>query len=45
MIRLLDCKSGVFKHVSEATNWSVTSISHQFECRALPGLLRVSAVK
>src|SRR5207247_2233739 len=28
VIRLPDCKSGVFKHVSEATNWSVTSTSH-----------------
>ena len=30
MIRLLDCKSGVAKYVSEATNWSITSISQHF---------------
>src|ERR1019366_2757526 len=29
VIRLPDCKSGVTKYVSEATNWSITSISHQ----------------
>src|SRR5206468_8297018 len=30
VIRLLDCKSGVTKYVSEATNWSITSTSHYF---------------
>ena len=34
VIRLLDCKSGVIKHVSEATNWSVTSTSHHFSGKA-----------
>jgi hypothetical protein len=27
VFRLLDCKSGVTKYVSEATNWSITSTS------------------
>jgi len=35
VIRLPDCKSGVFKYVSEATNWSITSTSHQ----PLPAML------
>ena len=30
VFRLLDCKSGVKKYVSEATNRSVTSTSHHF---------------
>ena len=30
MFRRPDCKSGVTKHVSEATNWSITSTSHHF---------------
>jgi hypothetical protein len=40
VIRLLDCKSSVKKHVSEATNWSVTSTSHQ---PSLVGLRRAKA--
>src|SRR6266446_10835008 len=36
VIRLLDCKSGVNKYVSEATNWSVTSTSHHFGLVAQP---------
>src|SRR5882672_1016872 len=36
VIRLPDCKSGVMKYVSEATNWSVTSTSHHFGLVAQP---------
>src|SRR5439155_17230980 len=36
VIRLLDCKSGVIKYVSEATNWSITSTSHHFGLVAQP---------
>src|SRR5438046_8245525 len=36
VFRLLDCKSGVNKYVSEATNWSVTSTSHHLGLVAQP---------